>query len=93
MSKATTRTITRAKVMVAHDSMGDLDITEYMGRLDAAIRELPDLDDDAEVDVFAADTTRYEGHYSDSEPHQYDAMTDRLHQLAEGVYAAMSRGE
>jgi hypothetical protein len=93
MNAIETRTITRAKVIVARDSMGDIDIGEYMARLEAAIRELPDLDDDAEIDVFAGDTSRYEGHYSDSEQHQYDAMTDRLHALAENVYAAMCRGE
>lgn len=101
-TETTTRTITRVKVMVGRDSLADarndadtggLDLNEYMNRLEAAIRELPDLDDNAEVDVFAADTTRYEGYYSDSEPHQYDAMTDRLYRLAEGVYAAMCHGE
>jgi hypothetical protein len=89
----TTRTVSTVTVSVARDSMGDIDLGEFLSRLDQAIRELPDVTEDTEVNVFAADVTRHEGLYSDSQPWQYDAMTDRLHALAEDLWAQMCRGD
>lgn len=86
------RTLTRVKIDVARDSMGGMDMGDYLARLESAVRDLPDLDPDAEIDISAADTTRYEGLYSDTLPHRYDAAADRLNQLAGGVFAEMCRG-
>lgn len=89
-----TRTLTTVMITVARDSMGDMEMAEYLDRLEAAVRELPDLDPDAEINITADDhTTRYEGMYSDSPPYRYDAASQRLNDLAEDVFAAMCRGD
>jgi hypothetical protein len=88
----TTSTLTTVKITVARDSMGGMDMGDYLARLEAAVRALPDLDPDAEVNITDGDHSRYEGLYSDTPPHRYDAASDRLNALAEGVYAEMCRG-
>lgn len=89
-----TRTVATAKAIVAPDSMGGIDGEEYLSRLEAAIREWDDVTEDTEVSVFFGDAgaSVYEGLYSDSQPWEYTALTDRLHNLAEHVFSEMCRG-
>lgn len=86
------RTLTTVTISVAHDSMSGMDMGDYLARLEEAVRAMPDLDPDAEISITDGDHTRYEGLYSDTPPHRYDAASQRLNDLAEGVYAEMCRG-
>jgi hypothetical protein len=86
MTKQLNRTVSQAKITVARDSMGGVNISKYLDALERAILEMPDVTADTEVSVFLSDVTSYSGTYSDSEPWQYDALAERLSALAEDVF-------
>jgi hypothetical protein len=88
-----TRTIQSVNVSVTRDGMGDMDLGDYLVRLEAAIRAMPGVTEDTEIDVMEGDVTKYEGLYTDSEFWQYDALSDRLMAVAEGVFSQMCRGK
>lgn len=87
-----TREIANVKITVARDSMGGMDMADYLERLESAVRGMDGVTGDTDISVFAADVTSYEGLYTDSEPWQYDAMTNRLHAVAEDVFSRMCAG-
>jgi hypothetical protein len=82
-------TVASVEMVVARDSLGDLDVTEFCDRLEAAIRDWPDVTEDTEIDVSPGDCTRRSGTYTGSEPHLYDTLIDRIDRAAETVFAEM----
>ena len=83
----TNRAVATVKIIVDRTSLGGIDMGEYLARLEAAVRAMPGVTEDTEIDVLAGDHSRYEGLYVDSQPWQYDALTA----VAEGVFSEMCR--